>query len=179
MPAIWIISFVTFCNYVFTLSLYYFTPYATSILGATVTFGATLAAMKRWFSLFGNVGGGFFSDKFGTGNALLISFVVIALGTALFVLIYIFYNVNYAQTWAMMDEGAVPEKYSGSADWIISTIGYLREIFVSVLAGMMIDQNPGVGGYRLFFNKSIAMLVLGAVFVLVWKSYLKKHPKVN
>ena len=72
MPAIWIISFVTFCNYVFTLSLYYFTPYATSILGATVTFGATLAAMKRWFSLFGNVGGGFFSDKFGTGNALLI-----------------------------------------------------------------------------------------------------------
>ena len=80
MPAIWIISFVTFCNYVFTLSLYYFTPYATSILGATVTFGATLAAMKRWFSLFGNVGGGFFSDKFGTGNALLISFVVNGFG---------------------------------------------------------------------------------------------------
>lgn len=196
MPAIWIISFVTFCNYVFTLSLYYFTPYATSILGATVTFGATLAAMKRWFSLFGNVGGGFFSDKFGTGNALLISFVVMALGTlgilmlptnagsivlftVLFVLIYIFYNVNYAQTWAMMDEGAVPEKYSGTAAGIISTIGYLPEIFVSVLAGMMIDQNPGVGGYRLFFGFLVAMLVLGAVFVLVWKSYLKKHPKVN
>ena len=196
MPAIWIISFVTFCNYVFTLSLYYFTPYATSILGATVTFGATLAAMKRWFSLFGNVGGGFFSDKFGTGNALLISFVVMALGTlgilllptnagsivlftVLFVLIYIFYNVNYAQTWAMMDEGAVPEKYSGTAAGIISTIGYLPEIFVSVLAGMMIDQNPGVGGYRLFFGFLVAMLVLGAVFVLAWKSYLKKHPKVN
>ena len=187
---------MTFCNYVFTLSLYYFTPYATSILGATVTFGATLAAMKRWFSLFGNVGGGFFSDKFGTGNALLISFVVMALGTfgilllptnagsivlftVLFVLIYIFYNVNYAQTWAMMDEGAIPEKYSGTAAGIISTIGYLPEIFVSVLAGMMIDQNPGVGGYRLFFGFLVAMLVLGAVFVLVWKSYLKKHPKVN
>lgn len=34
LPAVWIIAFVTFCNYVFTLSLYYFTPYATSILGA-------------------------------------------------------------------------------------------------------------------------------------------------
>ena len=44
---------------------------------------------------------------------------------------------------------------------------------------MMIDQNPGVGGYRLFFGFLVAMLVLGAVFVLVWKSYLKKHPKVN
>ena len=28
MPAIWIIGLVTFCNYVFTLSLYYFTPTA-------------------------------------------------------------------------------------------------------------------------------------------------------
>ena len=103
----------------------------------------------------------------------------IVLFTVLFVLIYIFYNVNYAQTWAMMDEGAVPEKYSGTAAGIISTIGYFPEIFVSVLAGMMIDQNPGVGGYRLFFGFLVAMLVLGAVFVLVWKSYLKKHPKVN
>ena len=68
LPAVWIIAFVTFCNYVFTLSLYYFTPYATSILGATVTFAATLAAMKRWFSLFGNVGGGFITDKVGTGK---------------------------------------------------------------------------------------------------------------
>ena len=40
MPAIWIIGLVTFCNYVFTLSLYYFTPYGTSILGMSVTFGA-------------------------------------------------------------------------------------------------------------------------------------------
>lgn len=194
MPTVWIIGFVTFCNYVFTLSLYYFTPYATSILGATVTFGATVAALKRWFSLFGSVGGGYFSDKFGTGNALLISFLVMAAGTlgilalptkassialftVLFVVIYVFYNVNYAQTWAMMDEGAIPEEYSGTAAGIISTIGYLPEIFVSILAGVMIDKNPGVNGYRQFFGFLIVMLLLGAVFVVIWKSYLKKHVK--
>ena len=194
MPSVWIIGFVTFCNYVFTLSLYYFTPYATSILGATVTFGATVAALKRWFSLFGSVGGGYFSDKFGTGNALLISFLVMAAGTlgilllptkassialftVLFVVIYVFYNVNYAQTWAMMDEGAIPEEYSGTAAGIISTIGYLPEIFVSILAGVMIDKNPGVSGYRQFFGFLIVMLLLGAAFVVVWKSYLKKHVK--
>lgn len=194
MPTVWIIGFVTFCNYVFTLSLYYFTPYATSILGATVTFGATVAALKRWFSLFGSVGGGYFSDKFGTGNALLISFIIMAAGTlgilalptkassialftVLFVVIYVFYNVNYAQTWAMMDEGAIPEEYSGTAAGIISTIGYLPEIFVSILAGVMIDKNPGVNGYRQFFGFLIVMLLLGAVFVVIWKSYLKKHVK--
>ncbi len=193
LPAVWIIGFVTFCNYVFTLSLYYFTPYATGILGATVTFGATLAALKRWFSLFGNVGGGYVTDKFGTGNALLVSFLIMAVGTAailllplnsssivmftiLFIIIYIFYNLNYAQTWAMMDEGAIPEKYSGTAAGIISTVGYLPEIFVSLLAGVLIDANPdSVTGYRQFFGFLIVMLLLGAVFVMVWKSYLKKH----
>ena len=100
--------------------------------------------MKRWFSLFGNVGGGFITDKVGTGRMLLISFIVMVAGTLgivllptnagsiiaftiLFIVIYIFYNVNYAMTWAMMDEGAIPEKYSGTAAGIISTIGFLPD----------------------------------------------------
>ncbi len=192
MPAVWIISMVTFCNYVFTLSFYYFTPYCTSILGATMTFGATLSATKRWFSLFGNVGGGFLTDKVGSGRMLLISFLVMAGGTVgilllpqntgslllfvvLYVLIYIFYNVNYAMTWTMMDEGAIPEKYSGTAAGIISTVGYLPEIFCSLLAGALIDSNPTVSGYRHYFSFLIAMLLLGAVFVLVWIRFLKKQ----
>lgn len=191
LPAVWIIGFVTFCNYVFTLSLYYFTPYATGILGASVTFAATLAALKRWFSLFGSVGGGYVTDKIGTGNTLLISFIVMAAGTLgilslplksssimlftiLFLVIYVFYNVNYAMTWAMMDEGAIPEKFTGTASGVISTIGYLPEIFCSVLAGVLIDQNPGVEGFRMYFTFLIAMLALGAVFVIIWRIYLKK-----
>lgn len=191
MPAVWIIGFVTFCNYVFSLSLYYFTPYLTDILGATVTFAATLAALKRWFSLFGNVGGGYVTDKIGTGRMLLISFIIMAAGTGLilmmptkatsimivtilFILIYIFFNVNYAMTWAMMSEGAIPEKYSGTAAGIISTVGYLPEIFVSLLAGNLLDKYPGVTGYRYFFGFLIAMLILGACLVIVWRVYLKK-----
>lgn len=194
MPAVWIIGFVTFCNYVFTLSMYYFTPYLTEILGATVTFAAALAASKRWFSLLGNVGGGIVTDKVGTGRMLLISFIVMAVGTVgmlllpqnsgsimiftvLFVIVYIFYNVNYAMTWAMMDEGAIPERLSGSAAGLISTIGYLPEIFCSLLAGIMIDQNPGWKGYRNYFGFVTAMLVIGAVLVMIWIKYLNKKKK--
>ena len=192
LPAVWIIGFVTFCNYVFTLSLYYFTPYATGILGATVTFAATLAALKRWLGTVSSVAGGYMSDRIGTGKTILISFLIMAAGTAgilllptnaksiiaftvIFMIIYIFYSVNYAQTWAMMDEGAIPEKYSGTAAGIISTVGYLPEIFVSVMAGIMIDQNPGVGGYRQFFGFMIGMLLLGAVITVVWIRFLKKN----
>ena len=192
LPAVWIIAFVTFCNYVFTLSLYYFTPYSTSLLGATTVFAAGLAASKRWFSLFGNVGGGIITDKVGTGRMLLISFLVMAAGTAailflplngsslipftiLFIVIYIFYNVNAAMTWAMMDEGAIPEKYSGTAAGIISTVGYLPEIFCSLLAGSLMGKFPGVTGFRYYFGFLITMLLLGAVFVVVWIKFLKKQ----
>ena len=192
LPAVWIIAFVTLCNYVFTLSFYYFTPYGETLLGMSATFVASLAAARRWFSLFGNVGGGIITDKVGTGRMLLISFLVMAAGVAailflplgkssiiafvvLYFVIYVFYNVNYAMTWAMMDEGAIPEKYSGTAAGIISTVGYLPEIFCSLLAGNLIGKFPGVTGYRYFFGFLIAMLLLGAVFVVVWMKFLKKQ----
>ena len=140
MPAVWVIGIVTFCNYVFTQLLYYFTPYMTEIIGITVTMAAAIAASKRWLSLFGSIGGGYITDKVGTGRMILISFIIMAAGTiammilpteassavpfvVLFLIIYIFYNVNYAMTWAMMDEGAIPERLSGSAAGLISTIG--------------------------------------------------------
>ena len=192
MPAVWIISIVTFCTYVFCLSLYYFIPYATSFLGASVVFGATLAALKRYVSPVSNIGGGFLSDKVGTSNLLLISFIIIGVGTALIILlplnasmkavfafiylvIYFFFNVNYALTWAMMEEGKIPVRVSGTAAGVISTVGYLPEIFCSLLAGKLIDKYPGVTGYRYFFTFLIAMMVLGIVCVLVWKRSLEKN----
>ena len=191
MPAIWIIGLVTFCNYVFTLSLYYFTPYGTSILGMSVTFGAILAACKRFLCPVSNVGGGYLADKVGTSSLLFTSFIAMAVGTVailflpqatasvlpfviLFLVIYFFYNVNYALTWAMMDEGKIPERYSGTAAGIISTVGYLPEIFCSLLAGVLIDGYPGVTGYRYYFSFLIVMLLLGAGMVVDWKRFLKK-----
>ena len=54
---------VTFFNYGYTQFQYYFTPYSTEILGMSVTLGALIASSKRWLSLLGNIGGGFWTDK--------------------------------------------------------------------------------------------------------------------
>lgn len=194
MPAVWIIGIVTLCNYVFTLSVYYFTPYLTEVLGATVTFGAALAASKRWLSLLGSIGGGYITDKIGTGKMIGGSFLIMAIGTVamlmlpqnsgsiviftvLFIIVYIFYNVNYAMTWAMMDEGAIPERLSGSAAGLISTVGYLPEIFISLIAGFTLDANPGVVGYQKYFTFVVIMLVIGAVLAFAWMKFTKKDKK--
>lgn len=194
MPAVWIIGMVTLCNYVFCMSVYYFIPYATSLLGATVMFGATLSAFKRYLTPVSNIGGGFLGDKFGTSNLLLSSFVVMAVCTTLmivlplkksmlaaFVVLYIvnyfFFNVNYSLTWAMMDEGNIPVQFSGTAAGVIATVGYLPEVFCSILAGKLMDKYPGVQGYRYYFIFLIVMLIIGAIFVIAWRNYLKKNKK--
>jgi nitrate/nitrite transporter NarK len=194
MPAVWIVGFLTFFTYMFTQLFYYFTPYMTEILGASVTIGAALAASRRWFSLLGNVGGGIVTDKVGTTKMIFISFIVIAVGVVamillpeqrniiipfiiLYILIYIFYNVNYAMTWALMDEGGIPERLSGSAAGLISTIGYLPEIFCSLMAGRILDLHEGATGYKIIFTIIIVSMLLGAVLTLIWKRVVIKKQK--
>jgi nitrate/nitrite transporter NarK len=95
--------------------------------------------------------------------------------TVLFIISYLAYQVNSTITWAMMEEGAVPEKYSGTAAGLISTIGYLPDVFISILAGATLDAFPGVTGFRYFFGFLIAMLTLGTLAVMMWKRLLKKQ----
>lgn len=192
MPAVWIISIVTLCGYVFTMSIYYFTPYSTQFFGISVTMAAGIAAARRYISPVASGGGGFLIDRFGTGPMFLVSFLMMALCTfgilalplngasvlvwfiVIYMVNYFFYNVSYGLTWAMMDEGKIPLRLSGTAAGIIATIGYLPEMFCGAIAGRTLDTIEGVRGYQIYFGFVIVMLLLGAFFVLVWQRYLKK-----
>lgn len=195
LPAVWIISLITMATYMYTMSFYYFTPYATTFLGVSVTMGALLASTRRYISPISSTGGGFLADKVGTTNLLFVSFLVMAASIVvmialplsssmkwLFLIFYLlsffFYNINYALGWAMMEEAGIPFNYSGTAAGVISTIGYLPEVFTPVIAGKLIDGHEGsVVGYRYFFMIIAAVLCLGAVLTIVWKRYLKNNPK--
>lgn len=190
-PAVWIICMVSFCNHVFCLSIYYYVPYVTDILGAGVAFGAMLGVFRKFGSIGGNVVGGYLADKFGTGRLMLLAFVVMLGGqilmlltpakqssvmivAILFVTILVFFHMNYAMAWTMMSEGAVPVEYSGAAAGLICTAGAIPETFVSVLAGNIIDTHPGVEGFRYFFYFLTAVIAVGLILILIWRKYLKR-----
>lgn len=194
-PAVWIICLVSFCNHVFCLSIYYYIPYVTDILGAAVAFGALLGVFRKFGSIGGNVIGGYMADKFGTGRLMLLAFVAMLAGqilllltpaksssiiivSILFVAILMFFHMNYAMAWTMMSEGAVPVEYSGTAAGLICTAGAIPETFVSILAGNIIDTHPGVTGYRYFFYFLTAVIAFGLVLILIWKQYIK-HAKID
>ena len=60
---------------------------------------------------------------------------------------------------------------------LISTIGYLPEIFISLIAGSTLEKYPGVTGYCRYFIFVIVMMIIGTVFVAVWRTYLNKKAK--
>jgi nitrate/nitrite transporter NarK len=191
MPAVWIIAIVTLCGYVYTMSLYYFTPYSTEFFGISTTAAATIAALRRWVSPVATGGAGFLIDKIGTGRMFFISFVVMAASIcgililpgkasmlvpfiALYMICYFFYCANYGLTWSMMDEGKIPVKLSGTAAGVIATIGYLPEVFCPPIAGVTLDAHAGKTGYTMYFTFVVVALVVGAVFTIIWQRYLKK-----
>lgn len=194
-PAVWIICLVSFCNHVFCLSIYYYVPYVTDILGASVAFGAMLGVFRKFGSIGGNIVGGYLADKFGTARLMLLAFIVmlggqilmlltpvktssIVIVTILFVTILVFFHMNYAMAWTMMSEGAVPVEYSGTAAGLICMAGAIPETFVSILAGNIIDKHPGAAGFHYFFYFLTAVIAVGLILILVWRKYLK-HAKID
>lgn len=194
-PAVWIICLVSFCNHVFCLSIYYYIPYTTEILGATIAFGAMMGVFRKFGSIGGNLVGGYMADKFGTGRLMLLAYGVMLVGqlilmfipakaasviavAILFVTILVFFHMNYAMAWTMMSEGAVPVEYSGTAAGLICTAGAIPETFVSILAGRIIDTHPGIAGYRYFFCFLAIVIAFGLVLILIWREYLK-HAKID
>lgn len=194
-PAVWIICLVSFCNHVFCLSIYYYIPYVTDILGAAVAFGAMMGVLRKFGSIGGNIVGGYLADKFGTGKLMLLAYIVMLVGqisiffvpvgaagaiivTVLFITILTFFHMNYAMAWTMMSEGAVPVEYCGTAAGLICTAGAIPETFISIFAGSLIDNHPGITGYRYFFIFLTIVIAFGLVLILIWKAYLK-HAKID
>lgn len=190
-PAVWIICLLTFCNHVFCLSVYYYIPFTTDVLGAAVAFGALLGVFRKWSSVVGNITGGYLADKFGSSRLMFCAYafvfacqiVLIFLPIApisktivavLFVAILIAFSANISIAWTMMTEGAIPVEYSGTAAGLICVAGAIPETFVSLMAGHIIDSNPGIAGYHYFFYILTAFVALGLVLILVWRAYLKR-----
>ena len=62
------------------MSIYYYIPYVTDILGAAVAFGAMMGVFRKFGSIGGNIIGGYLADKFGTAKLMLLAFVVMLVG---------------------------------------------------------------------------------------------------
>lgn len=194
MPAVWMVVIITYTTYTFNLSFYYFTPYATNIIGTSAVFAAILTVLAQYCRPVASTGGGFLADRFGKSELMLIGFVTMAIGTLIMiiipniggqiqtavmigvcVLIYFAMYSNFGIYFSLLSEGGVPIEVSGVAIGIVSTLGYLPEVISPILAGKTLDAVEGVAGYHQYFYYMLGCAAIGSIVCIIWsRTYGKK-----
>lgn len=88
-------------------------------------------------------------------------------------IIYFGMYAGYSTVFSMMNEGGIPINVSGTAIGLICTLGYLPEVFVSPIAGTLLDK-MGTNGYKPFLIGVGVIMLIGIMSLIIWDIYLKK-----
>jgi nitrate/nitrite transporter NarK len=199
MPVIWLVVLMAFCSYTFNMSVYYFTPYASNIIGTSAVIAAIITVLQQYVRPFAATAGGFLADKLGKGELMSGGFVMMGVGTVLMiiagksggqfqmitivaacVIIYVGMFSNFGLYFSFLTEGGIPLEVSGLAIGIVSTFGYLPEVICPYIAGKTLDAYEGAQGYYIYFSFMIAMAVLGFVLSIIWsRTYGKRYKEAK
>ena len=79
MPVMWLIIIMMYTSYTFNMSSYYFTPYASNIIGVTAVIAAILTVMSQYIRPFAATLGGFSGDKFGRSHTMIVGYIFLAI----------------------------------------------------------------------------------------------------
>ena len=197
MPEVWLISVVILSSYTAYWGLDFFTPYATEVFGMTVVFGGAIGVAKMWFKPIPAATAGFLADRIGASRAVAWSFLVLIVSFAVSaalpgsrgLILVMLVNIAVASLavfasrgvyFALLEEGNIPLKLTGTAVGTISVIGYTPDIFMPVLGGALLDRYPGAAGYRYLFLFVTGMCVLGLLATLtITRQSVKQQRKTD
>lgn len=195
MPVVWFVVCLMFTSYVFNMSSYYFTPYASNVIGTSAVVAAVLTVLAQYARPFASTIGGFSADRFGKGEIMAGGFTLMALGMVAVlgasrlsgsmqmvvmvvacIIIYVGMFSNFGLYFSFLTEGGVPLEVSGIAIGVASTFGYLPEVLCPLLAGKTLDVYEGAKGYYIYFTFMLVMAVVGLVLSVIWsRTYGKRY----
>ncbi len=178
LPGVWALSILIFCIYTMHITISYFTPYFSNVLGMTVTFAGVIAVIRSYgLRMIGGPAGGALADKIGS-TAKVERFVLVCVvaclglllilpkGTSVTLLLIISLVIGLFDAAAMgiqfsiASEVKTPRKYAALVVGIASTIGYLPDMFQHTLFGFFLDKYDNFG-YNLIFAYTGIIILIG------------------
>ena len=193
-PGTWFTGIAIFAIYTFYVSLSYFTPYFTGVLGVSATFAGAVAIVRTYvIRTVGAPLGGMLGDKLGSvskaiiiaaGGGMIVVFIIMGLPVgastnviiALTLITAVFAYIGRANMFAVQSEVKIPEKYSATAAGITCAIGFSPDLFQFIMFGNWLDKF-GNNGYRYIFIYTIAILAVGIVNAILAIRYKNKISK--
>jgi len=193
LPIVWLMAIIIMAAYSGYWGVVYFTPYATETFELGSVLGGAVGTAKLWIAALAGVIAGFIADKIGPAKAVLGAFILMTSGFFVFALLpgkpsllpLLLINVAAISSavyalrgiyFSLLEQGGVPIAVTGTATGIISLIGYTPDIFVPTLGGMILDANPGAGGYQDFFLFISALSFTGLIAAFVVYRKVQRKP---
>ena len=184
MPIVWLLSIIIMAAYSGYWGAVYFTPYATETFELGSVLGGAVGTAKLWIAALAAVVAGFIADKIGSAKAVFGAFILMTSGFLVFALLpgrpgllpLLLINVAVISCavyglrgiyFSLLEQGGVPVAVTGTATGIISIIGFTPDIFLPTLAGVILDANPGAGGYQLYFLLIAALSLIGLIAAFI------------
>ncbi len=178
MPGTWLVFIVGFCINGLHLSISYFTPYFTNVLGTALVVSGSLAVIRQYgVRLAASPLGGWYGDRIGSTTkvirlvvsiaALLIAAIMLLpAGTALpviiiLVLLLAFMNsISLSLCYSTFAEALIPRRYMGTVIGVITIL--LPDLFIPPLYGYWLDTY-GNYAYRYIFSFTILICLICVV----------------
>lgn len=178
MPAIWLIAIVIIAANSGFWATYLYTPYATEVFLLSVTFAGFLGVARNWINPVAPFISGFVADRFGISrtSAVLLSVMMVCFALFAFtpdklsLLPLVVFNGALAAMciyalrgiyFALLDEQDVPKAVTGTAAGVASVLGFTPDIYMPVVSGAILDNYPGLLGYRILFAGASLVSALG------------------
>ena len=169
------------------------TPYLTGVMGATVTFAATIGTIRTWgLQIVGGTSGGIIADKIKSSSlTMAFAFIIIAVGFGIYIILPtnssmliiatilmfafgIAIYVNRGVYFATLSEAGVPDSLSGTVVGFASALGFLPDAFMYTIIGNWLDKYDTVTGYRMIFITGVISGLIGMIACFLMYRNLKK-----
>ncbi len=106
-----------------------------------------------------------------TAFVFVISIVIALIGLMTFVLRGLYF--------APVGEVGTPTRLLGAAMGLISTIAFTSDMFNFKIVGRILDNNPGIGGYKMVFAYILVLLAIAFITLIFLKKASDKTVMVS
>jgi len=192
MPAVWLQAFIILCAYVGFKSADDFSLYAREVIGMNEVDAARAGTVSLWVRPLAAIGAGYLADRVGAGKMTMASFMLLLLGSLVLasgainagMLSFFLISIVCASLgifalrglyYAIMKEGRVPLTFTGSAVGFVSVIGYMPDVFMGPLMGLLLDRSPGPAGHQNLFWVVAGFAIAGLIFSWTFHRYTERE----
>lgn len=180
---VWLQAIIVVSAYSAYKGLDYYSLYVADILGKNELEASQFVSNASYLRPIGAIAAGFIVDKFSAKRVISVLFIVLIICYSLIsitqnqsiLILIVTLNILISFTavyglrgvyFVLISETKIPVSFTGTAVGLISVIGYTPDVFFNSMAGRILDNNPGLIGFRNYFI--VLAFISLAGLIAVW-----------